>query len=313
MSIQPSATPICTACGNDQGIVRSLGRDNDEIISYCPVCCPHPSATPEPYAHEWHITVKADEHAGAIDALFNCIKAWQSGSEPIGGTCPRSMGNRQTYDVVKGGREGRTLEIELAAARAECEYRGKNADSWRKSYDERGAELARLRAENLTVHQMACAAALERDRLRAENADAKQEAATNGHLSNQANDTISSLRAEVERLKKDGAADAFADMAVRASNADSEIARLRAEVKQLTEPRSVWVSASTYEHALARAERAEAAQLDAIARRDIAEAQLALKNSQCERAEQVAAAAQRDLAAVRKDSERLDYMNTRGF
>ena len=138
-----------------------------------------PSATPEPYAHEWHITVKADEHAGAIDALFNCIRSFQSGAEPIGGTCPRSMGNRQTYDVVKVGREGstqpsatprtdavcipitetvtldycqlemlaRTLETELAAAKAECErLRGLlKASTVAHSHDI--AELARLRAE----------------------------------------------------------------------------------------------------------------------------------------------------------------------
>ena len=105
-----------------------------------------PSATPEPYANEWHITVKADEHAGAIDALFNCIKAWQSGAEPIGGTCPRSMGNRMTYDVVKKGREARTLETELAAAKAECErLRGLFTVST-IAHSQDIAELARLRA-----------------------------------------------------------------------------------------------------------------------------------------------------------------------
>lgn len=53
------------------------------------------------FKHEWTITIKADELAGAIDAAFNMIKAWQDGSEPIGGTCPESMGNAMSYDVKK--------------------------------------------------------------------------------------------------------------------------------------------------------------------------------------------------------------------
>ena len=64
----------------------------------------NPPDQPTTYAYEWHITVKADEPAGAIDALFNCIRSFQSGAEPIGGTCPASMGNRMTYDVIKDGK-----------------------------------------------------------------------------------------------------------------------------------------------------------------------------------------------------------------
>jgi len=114
----------------------------------------NPPNQPTTYAYEWHITVKADEPAGAIDALFNCIRSFQSGAEPIGGTCPASMGNRMTYDVIKDGKptptpslaptprtleaagtpshdweatadrlfiESQKLERELAAAKAECE------------------------------------------------------------------------------------------------------------------------------------------------------------------------------------------------
>ena len=55
----------------------------------------------------------------------------------------------------------RELETELAAAQQEAAHYMSVAQ---KATD----ELARLRAENLTAHQMACAAGLERDQLRAE-------------------------------------------------------------------------------------------------------------------------------------------------
>ena len=55
----------------------------------------------------------------------------------------------------------RTLETELAAAKAEAAHYMSVAQ---KATD----DLARLRADNLTAHQMACAAGLERDRLRAD-------------------------------------------------------------------------------------------------------------------------------------------------
>lgn len=177
-----------------------------------------PSATPEPYAHEWHITVKADEHAGAIDALFNCIKAWQSGSEPIGGTCPRSMGNRQTYDVVKGGREGRTLETELAALQSVHDTRLHAFEEYKKVRD---AELARLRAELAVAENWV------------------------EHHSKHADDLIGEnvkLRAEVEQMKdyafwKD-TAQTRAENLERASEQmlvhEQTIARLRSEVEKAT-------------------------------------------------------------------------------
>lgn len=55
----------------------------------------------------------------------------------------------------------RTLETELAAAKAEAAHYISVAQ---KATD----DLTRLRADNLTAHQMACAAGLERDQLRAE-------------------------------------------------------------------------------------------------------------------------------------------------
>ena len=55
----------------------------------------------------------------------------------------------------------RTLETELAEAKAEAAHYMSVAQ---KATD----DLTRLRADNLTAHQMACAAGLERDQLRAE-------------------------------------------------------------------------------------------------------------------------------------------------
>ena len=55
----------------------------------------------EPYSHECHITVKADSLKGAMDAVWECWKAWQANAEPLGGACPRSMGDRMSYRVQK--------------------------------------------------------------------------------------------------------------------------------------------------------------------------------------------------------------------
>lgn len=63
------------------------------------------------------------------------------------------------------------LETELAAAKAEC---NRLYESSPTALDALTAELARLRAENLTAHQMACAAGLERDQLRAEVSEARR-------------------------------------------------------------------------------------------------------------------------------------------
>ena len=61
----------------------------------------------------------------------------------------------------------RHLETELATAKAEAAHYMSVAQ---KATD----ELVRLRADNLTAHEMACAAGLERDRLRAEAEALKQ-------------------------------------------------------------------------------------------------------------------------------------------
>ena len=60
---------------------------------------------------------------------------------------------------------GNALETELAAAQAEC---NRLYESSPTALDALTADLTRLRADNLTAHQMACAAGLERDQLRAE-------------------------------------------------------------------------------------------------------------------------------------------------
>jgi len=70
------------------------------------------------YAHEWQITVKADELSGAMDAVWQCWKAWRDGNEPIGGSCPASMGDRMDYRVMKTKRPTpQTTEVsEVAVA-----------------------------------------------------------------------------------------------------------------------------------------------------------------------------------------------------
>lgn len=53
------------------------------------------------YLNTWTIVVQADSQQGAMDAVFWCWKAWQEGAEPVGGSCPGSMGNRMKYHVEK--------------------------------------------------------------------------------------------------------------------------------------------------------------------------------------------------------------------
>jgi chromosome segregation ATPase len=75
-------------------------------------------------------------------------------------------------------------------------------------------ELARLRAENLTAHQMACAAGLERDQLRSELAEAKVERETVAEAS------LRSLESYIDKLKQ------FAERAEKAEAECLEQARL---------------------------------------------------------------------------------------
>lgn len=53
------------------------------------------------YNHTWHITVKADDVKGAMDAVWKCWEAWKDGDEPLGGCCDSSRGNRMDYAVRK--------------------------------------------------------------------------------------------------------------------------------------------------------------------------------------------------------------------
>ena len=75
-------------------------------------------------------------------------------------------------------------------------------------------DLARLRADNLTAHQMACAAGLERDQLRSELAEAKVERETVAEAS------LRSLEAYIDKLKQ------FAERAEKAEVECLEQARL---------------------------------------------------------------------------------------
>ena len=91
-------------------ICDKCGWTNQNTLDKCPNCLtpmPEPARptravfTSTDYAHEWQITVKADALHGAMDAVWQCWKAWQEGYEPIGGSCPARMGNRMDYDVKK--------------------------------------------------------------------------------------------------------------------------------------------------------------------------------------------------------------------
>jgi len=65
---------------------------------------PRPEAAPggdDGYAHEWQITVRADNLRGAMDAVWDCWQAWRDGHEPKGGSCPAAMGDRMDYRVKK--------------------------------------------------------------------------------------------------------------------------------------------------------------------------------------------------------------------
>ncbi len=174
----------------------------------------------------------------------------------------------------------RELETELAAAQQEAAHYMSVAQ---KATD----ELARLRADNVAAHQMACAAGLERDQLRAEvkrwQAEAEEMSAQRSHNANQAgrlraelavaqnwvehhskhaDDLIGEnvkLRAEVER------ADVMYQRACEVEHElRAEVERLKKQIKddkrsygcELRDPNgTIWEQAAK-DHA--RAERAEA-------------------------------------------------------
>ena len=149
----------------------------------------------------------------------------------------------------------RTLETELAEAKAEAAHYMSVAQ---KATD----DLARLRADNLTAHQMACAAGLERDQLRAEvkrwQAEAEEMSAQRSHNANQAG----RLRAElavaqnwVEHHSK------------HADDLIAENVKLRADLERFTGHGLLDCHAicDQRDAAIARAERAEA-ERDALAK-----------------------------------------------
>jgi hypothetical protein len=102
------------------------------------------------YAHEWQITVKADDLHGAMDAVWQCWKAWQEGHEPIGGSCPARMGSRMDYEVKKTKRPAHETSAE----------------------SDREQRLARLRP-NTRAHSSALLEELEAARRREERSLAK--------------------------------------------------------------------------------------------------------------------------------------------
>ena len=157
------------------------------------------------------------------------------------------------------------LRGELAAAQQEAAHYMSVAQ---KATD----ELARLRADNLTAHQMACAAGLERDQLRAEvkrwQAEAEEMSAQRSHNANQAG----RLRAELAVAKN-----WVEHHSKHADDLIAENVRLRAEVERLMATLSAIEEDGTSEHnaavglrqnlvaVLALYERAEA-ERDALAK-----------------------------------------------
>ena len=204
-------------------------------------------------------------------------------------------GEGQSFHVVSAD-FARTLERELAAAQQEAAHYMSVAQ---KATD----ELARLRADNLTAHQMACAAGLERDQLRAEvkrwQAEAEEMSAQRSHNANQAG----RLRAElvVEKNWVEHHSQHADDLIGENVKLRADLERLTKQIKddhrsygcELRDPNgTIWEQAAK-DHA--RAERAEE--------------QLALKNSQCERAERAAAGALVERDALAKDKARLDWLS----
>jgi hypothetical protein len=119
-----------------------------------------PAATPAQHAHPLHdVAIDQALKAYPPTATPRTAAAWAASFSPAGP-------NFAVRD------ECEKLETELAAAKAECErLRKAGTDTWgelRQQIHAKETELDRLRADNLTAHQMACAAGLERDRLRAE-------------------------------------------------------------------------------------------------------------------------------------------------
>jgi hypothetical protein len=68
-----SATPAkCEKCGGS-GLVRHLGRDNDEIVADCPDCCATPAKHPDTVRLDW---LERDEIGAARRCLaYNDIRA----------------------------------------------------------------------------------------------------------------------------------------------------------------------------------------------------------------------------------------------
>ena len=189
----------------------------------------------------------------------------------------------------------RELETELAAAQQEAAHYMSVAQ---KATD----ELARLRAENLTAHQMACAAGLERDQLRAEvkrwQAEAEEMSAQRSHNANQAG----RLRAElvVEKNWVEHHSQHADDLIGENVKLRAEVERLTKQIKddnrsygcELRDPNgTIWEQAAK-DHA--RAERAEA-ELKASRYETVKAAQEGLR--ECIRAERAEA-----------DTARLDWL-----
>ena len=134
---------------------------------------------------------------------------------------------------------------------------GRTARALRECSQQLEAELAALTAERdrlraaLALGQKNCDDAYED--LRDERDAARVELATCKGTSEW---LLESLRAEVQRLKSDGAASAFVDMACRASRAETEVERLRSD--RDCEKRLRKDAEELRENAIARAERAEA-------------------------------------------------------
>ena len=92
---------------------------------------------------------------------------------------------------------------ELAAAKGECERLKFATEGHLLKTIQQQAELTRLRADNVAAHQMACAAGLERDQLRAELKELSQAY----ELNRVSIDELDADRARAEKAEAGGAVD----------------------------------------------------------------------------------------------------------
>jgi hypothetical protein len=98
----------CTTC-KGRGLLRPSYLDHHTKCPDCNGSGAKPTAPKalaqatllEDYKYKWEITIEADSPRGAMDAVWHCWEAWRDGNEPMGMSCPASMGDRVTSRVKK--------------------------------------------------------------------------------------------------------------------------------------------------------------------------------------------------------------------